>query len=141
MKFQKDITLLSHTLQTAIIGLFNEANDNHNLLSHILLILKYYILISREKRTLKINILIANLMKVRKREKQISICTISRREAYKKVVHCRYIFASILIIHRGWMGRGFFVCFICLYAFLLFACMLFYIYLFISVIVVDCTLV
>ena len=119
MKFQKDITLLSHTLQTAIIGLFNEANDNHNLLSHILLILKYYIPISREKRTLKINILIANLMKVRKREKQISICTISRREAYKKVVHCRYIFASILIIHRGWMGIGFFVCFICLYAFLI----------------------
>ena len=96
MKFKKDITLLSHTLQTAIIGLFNEANDNHNLLSHIVLILKYYIPISREKRTLKIDILVANLIKVREREKQISICTISKREAYKKVVHCRYNFLFLI---------------------------------------------
>ena len=71
-------------LQTAIFGLYNEANDNYNLLSHVLLIFKYYIHISREKRTLNIDILIANLIKVKKREKQISIATISKREAYKK---------------------------------------------------------
>ena len=51
---------------------------------HILLIFKYYIYVSREKRTLNIDILIANLIKVKKREKQISIVTISKREAYKK---------------------------------------------------------
>ena len=72
------------TPQTAILGLYNEANDNHNLLSHILLIFKYYIYISREKRILNIDILIANLIKVRKREKQISIVTINKTEAYEK---------------------------------------------------------
>ena len=71
MKFQNDFILLSLTPQTAVLGLYNEANDNHNLLSHILLIFKYYVYISREKRTLNIDILIANLTKVKKREKQI----------------------------------------------------------------------
>ena len=73
MKFQNDFILPSLTLQTAILRLYNKANDNYNLLSHILLIFKY-IYISREKRTLNTNILIANLRKVKKREKEISIC-------------------------------------------------------------------
>ena len=89
MKFQNDFILPSLTPQTAILGLYNEANDNYNLLSHILLIFKY-IYISREKRTLNIGILIANLIKVKKREKQITIDTINKREACKKkVVHYR----------------------------------------------------
>ena len=71
-----------HLHQTVILGLYNEANDNYNFLSHILLIFKYYIYISREKRTLNIDILIANLIKVKKREKQISIVTINKREAH-----------------------------------------------------------
>ena len=71
--FQKTFTLPSLAPQTAIIGLCNETNENYNLLSHILLIFKY-IYISREKRTLNTNILIANLRKVKKREKEISIC-------------------------------------------------------------------
>ena len=87
MKFQNDFILPSLTPQTAVLGLHNEANDNYNLLSHILLIFKY-IYISREKRTLNINILIANLIKVKRREKQISIGIINKREAYK-VVHYR----------------------------------------------------
>ena len=70
--------------QTTILGLYNEANDSYNLLSHILLIFKYYIYISREKRILNIDILIANLIKVKKREKQISIVIINETEAYKK---------------------------------------------------------
>ena len=41
-------------------------NDNYNLLSQILLIFKYYIYMSKEKRILNIDILIANLIKVRK---------------------------------------------------------------------------
>ena len=70
--------------QAAILGLYNEVNDNYNLLSNILLIFKYCIYISIEKRILNIDILIANSIKVKKREKQINIVTINKREAYKK---------------------------------------------------------
>ena len=83
-KFQNDFILPSLTPQNAILGLYNDANDNYNLLSHIFLIFKYYIYISREKRTLNIDNLIANLIKVKKMEKQISTVTINKREAYKK---------------------------------------------------------
>ena len=64
--------------------LHNEANDNYNLLNHILLIFRYYIYILREKRILNIDILIANLIKVKKKEKQTSIATINKRKASKK---------------------------------------------------------
>ena len=83
-QFQNDLILPTLTPQTAILGLYNESNDNYNLLSHILLIFKYYIYISREKRTLKRDIIIANLIKIKKKEKQISIVTINKRKAYKK---------------------------------------------------------
>ena len=43
MKFQNDFILPSLTPQTAILGLYNEANDNYNLLNYILLVFKYYI--------------------------------------------------------------------------------------------------
>ena len=65
MKFQNDFTLPSLTPQTAILGLYNEASDNYNLLNHVLLIFSYYIYISREKRTLNIDILIASLIKLK----------------------------------------------------------------------------
>ena len=83
MKLQNDFSLLSLTPQTAILGLYNEANGIYNLLSHILLFFKYHIYISREKGTLNMDILIANLTKVKKRENQISIVTINRGEAHK----------------------------------------------------------
>ena len=49
----------------AIFGLFNKdkLNDNYNLLSHILLVFK---LTSREKNKINIDILITNLMNVKK---------------------------------------------------------------------------
>ena len=75
MKFQNDLILSSLTPQTTILGLYNEANNNYNVLSHIFLTFKYYVYISREKRKLNIGILIVNLMKVKKREKQINIVT------------------------------------------------------------------
>ena len=53
VKFQNDFILPSLTSQTAIPGLYNEANDNYNLLSHILLIFKYYIYISKRKTNTK----------------------------------------------------------------------------------------
>ena len=55
MKFQNDFILPSLTPQTAVFVLYNEANDNYNLLNHILLIFKYHIYISREKRILNID--------------------------------------------------------------------------------------
>ena len=61
--------------------MFLSYNYDYNL-SHILLISKYYIYISRQKRILNFNILRANLIKVKKREKQISIVTINKREAH-----------------------------------------------------------
>ena len=85
MKFQNDYILLSLTSQTAILGLYNEANDNYDLLSYILFIFEYYIHTSREKQTLNIDILIPNLIKVKKRERQIRIGTINKREAYKRM--------------------------------------------------------
>ena len=78
--------------QTSILGLYNEANDNYNLLRHILLIFKYDFYISREKRILNIDILITNLIKVKK----------------NLIIHCEN--------HTGWVGREFFCLFICLYA-------------------------
>ena len=86
MKFQNDFILPPLTPQTVIRGLYNEANDNYNLLSPILLMFICYIYISREKRILNIDIILANLIKVKNREKQISIVVINKREAYKKSV-------------------------------------------------------
>ena len=84
MIVENDFILPSLTLQNVIPGQYNEANDNYNLLSHILLIFEYHIYISKKKRTLNIDILIPNLIKVKMREKQISIGTINETEGYKK---------------------------------------------------------
>ena len=84
MKFQNDFIMLSLTPQTAILELYNEANDNYNPLSHMLLIFKYYIYISREKWTLNIDVLIANLIKVKKKEKQTSIVPSVKEKHTKK---------------------------------------------------------
>ena len=73
-KFQNGFTLPLLTPQAAILGLYNEANDNDNLLKHILLIFKYCIYISRKKRTLNINILTANLIKVSKNGEANKYC-------------------------------------------------------------------
>ena len=90
MRFLNDFILPSLTPETAILGLYNEANDNYNLLSHILLIFKY-IYISREKRTLNTNILIANLRKVKKREKEISICKQNLiNNLYRVIIFMKY---------------------------------------------------
>ena len=55
-RFYPAVTYTTATVKTAILGLYNEANDNYNLLRHILLIFKYYIYISRENRVLNIDI-------------------------------------------------------------------------------------
>lgn len=73
LKFQNDIIL---PLQT------NEWNITY-LLSHILLVFKC-IYISREKHILTIDVLIDNLMKIKKKEKHISYASKIKTEAYNK---------------------------------------------------------
>ena len=86
-KFQNDFIQPPLTPQTVILGLYNEPNDNYKLLSHILLILKYYICISRKKRTLNTDILIANLIKVKKgRSKWILLPAIKEKHTKKSCV-------------------------------------------------------
>ena len=91
-KFQNDFILPSLTPPNTILGLYNEASNNYNLLSHTLLIFKYYTYISREKGILNIDILITKLIKPKKRERQISIVTINKREVYKKNGELQIIF-------------------------------------------------
>ena len=70
-KFQNDIILSSLTPQTAIFGLCNEANNIYNLLNHTLLVFKYYVYDyrSRKKQILNIDVLIDNLIVIKKNEK------------------------------------------------------------------------
>ena len=66
MKFQNDNILPSLTPQAAILGLTNKANNIYSLLNHILLFFKYYVYRSREKHILNIDILIGNLIQIKK---------------------------------------------------------------------------
>ena len=65
-KFQNDIFLLPFTRQTAILELTHE-NNIYNLVNHTLLIFIYYVYKSREKHILNIEILIENLIKIKKK--------------------------------------------------------------------------
>ena len=120
----RTILFCRHLYHRHILGLYDGTNDN--LLSHILLIFKYYTYISRQKRILNRDNLIVNLIKAKKREEQISLVTSSKREVYiyiyiyinkRKMVRRRQHVASNLIIHcekhTGWVRRRFF--FYCLY--------------------------
>ena len=72
-KFQNDIILPSLTPQTAILGLTNKANNTYSLLASISLIFMYYVYRSRVNHTFDINILIGNLMQIKKK-KTIKLC-------------------------------------------------------------------
>ena len=76
----RTILFCRHLYHRHILGLYDGTNDN--LLSHILLIFKYYTYISRQKRILNRDNLIANLIKAKKREEQISLVTSNKREVY-----------------------------------------------------------
>ena len=82
-KFQNDIILPSLTSQAAILGLTNEANNIYNLLNHILLVFKYYVNRSREKHIHNIEILIDNLIEVKKKNR-IHLFSNNKTEAYNK---------------------------------------------------------
>lgn len=77
------IMMLSCRPLAAILGLTNEANNTSNLLSHILLVYKYYLDILRDKNTNNIDILIDNLMEIKKKEKRISFISNKKTETLK----------------------------------------------------------
>ena len=68
-KFQNDFILPSLTLQDAILRLTNVANNVYNLLNNFSSVFKYYVYRSREKHILIIDILIENLIEIKKKEK------------------------------------------------------------------------
>ena len=110
----RTILFCRHLYHRHILGLYDGTNDN--LLSHILLIFKYYTYISRQKRILNRDNLIANLIKAKKREEQISLVTSNKREVY----------IYILLNVRRREGDFFFYClYVCLDIFIFvyfFAC-------------------
>ena len=83
-KFQNDIILLSPTPQAAILELNNEANNIYNLLNHILLVFKYQVYRSSEKNILNIDTLIDILIKIKEKEKRISLFSNNKTETEKK---------------------------------------------------------
>ena len=84
MKFQNDIILPSLIPHAADLGLTNEANNIYNLLNHILIVFKYFVYSSGEKYILNINILIGNLIEIKKNEKRISFASSNKTETYNK---------------------------------------------------------
>ena len=65
-KYRRGAKCANTTKLYTTLRLSYEANVNYNLQSYILLIFKYYLYISREKHILNKDVLIANLMKVKK---------------------------------------------------------------------------
>ena len=88
MKFRNHFILPSHTQQTAMLGLYHESNDNYNLLSHILLIFKYHIHISREKPNTKYRYPNSQFNKIKEKgEANKHWYHQQMRSIHKKVVH------------------------------------------------------
>ena len=81
--------LQSLTPQVAILELTNEANNIYNL-NHILLVFKYYVYRSREKYILNTDILIDNLIEIKKKEKRIRLVSNKKTETCNKPDHCKY---------------------------------------------------
>ena len=107
--------------------------NTYNLLNHSLLVFKYYVYMSRGKHILNIDILIYNLIEIKKKEKRISLISNNKTEAYnEKMVHCSltfYVRGLILCIMKSIPGKwekDF--CFVCLFIFTkcnIFSCLLF----------------
>ena len=112
-KFQNDIILPSLTPQAAILGLTNEVNNIYNLLNNILLVSKYYLF--------NIDILIENLIEIKKKEKRISLVSNNKTETYNKNGGLQVTFyqgLSNMDYERflgGWEGAFCFVSLFCLY--------------------------
>ena len=83
-KSRNNIILPSLTLQAAILVLTYKTNNIYNLLNHILFAFKYYVYRSKEKHILNIDILIDNLIEIKKKEKQTCLVINNKTETYSK---------------------------------------------------------
>ena len=74
--FETDLDFPDLTLQAAFFGFINKLDNNLNILqNHILLTFKLHVYQSREGKSLYLNMLIKNIIKVKKLEKTIaSVC-------------------------------------------------------------------
>ena len=83
-RFHSDLNFPELTLQTAIVGIFNDSAINIHLLNHILLLFKLYIYKSRNKHRLNIHELLANILNIKKLEKVTAIGNVKKVAAYNK---------------------------------------------------------
>ena len=67
-----------------LLRLTNEVNGNHDLLSHVLWVFKYYIYMLKVKYRLNIDILFTKLMKSKERQKRINLVSSNKSEVYNK---------------------------------------------------------
>ena len=82
--FHCDLTFPLLTPQTAILGLFNDSENNVRLIKQILLLFKLYIYKSRNKHRLNTNALLPNILKIRKLEKITAFDNVRKVAAYNK---------------------------------------------------------
>ena len=81
------------TPQTAILGILDSVSNNsffeNNkiLINHILLIFKLYVYKSREKKFININNLIAEIRKVKRIEKEITLNNSMKTTTFRKKWH------------------------------------------------------
>ena len=91
--FQNTLILPTLTPQTAILGILDSVSNNsffeNNkiLINHILLIFKLYVYKSREKKFININNLIAEIRKVKRIEKEISLNNSMNTTVFRKKRH------------------------------------------------------
>ena len=81
--FHFDLKFPELTLQTAILGMFNDSVSNIHLINHILLF-KLYIYKSRNKHRLNIQELLANILNIKKLEKVTAFGNVKKVAAYDK---------------------------------------------------------
>ena len=113
----------SLTPQTVILGLTNEANNIYKLLNYYLLVFRHYVYRPREKHILNRDILIHNLIEIKKKEKQISLVSNIKTEEYNKKGALQITFYQRLNNihyekHTGWVGRELLFYFFVLYTIL-----------------------
>ena len=91
--FQNTLILATLTPQTAMLRILDSVSNNwffeNNkiLINHILLIFKLYVYKSREKKLINTNILIAEIWKVKRIEKEIALNNSMKTIAFRKKWH------------------------------------------------------
>ena len=88
--FQSTLILPTLTPKTAILGILDSVSNNYFfennkiLINHILLIFKLYVYKSREKKSININNLIAEIRKVKRIEKEITLNNSMKTTTFRK---------------------------------------------------------